>query len=129
MKSIIKEKTVVNIFKKDKDQSTVTESEIFDDSQIPVQLKKIMEHLKFLEKKLDTLLEQSKQRSDSRPSFGNRNFSGQRSGFRPNSSGYQGNRYEGGHRPARYGNSSGRPFQKRPSSSHAPHQGHSSHHA
>ena len=128
----------MNFFKKEK-QSGGVDSDNFDESHVPVQLKKIMDHLGFLEKKIDTLLEQSRGRSDSRPSFGNRNFSNHRGGggYRPNNShrgGFggqrpvggsddnRGNRYEG-NRPARQGSNSGRPFQKKFTS----HSSHSSH--
>ena len=128
----------MNFFKKDKNNSEHMDSGNFDESQIPVQLKKIIDHLGFLEKKLDTLLEQSRHRSDSRPGFGgNRNFSGARpGGYRPGnregfgsrpSSDNRGNRYEG-NRPSRHGSHSGRPFQKKfaPQSSRASHASHPS---
>ena len=132
----IKEKEV-NFFKKERQPGSV-DSDSFDESQVPVQLKKIMDHLGFLEKKLDTLLEQSRGRGDSRPGFGNRNFSNHRpGGYRPNnrpgfgghrsgaSDDNRGNRYEG-NRPARPGSHSGRPYQKKftPHSSHASHTPH-----
>ena len=120
----------MNFFKKDKNQSDGMDLGSFDDSQVPVQLKKIMDHLVFLEKKLDMLLEQSRHRGDSRPGFGNRNFSGAKGGhYRPNNrEGFnrgndnRGNRYEG-NRPARQGAHTGRPYQKKyvPHVSHAPH--------
>lgn len=121
----LKEKEV-NFFKKDKGQSGADYGS-FDDSQVHVQLKKIMDHLGFLEKKLDTLLDQSRGRDNSRPGFGNRNFSSNRSGsYRPNnregfghrssgSSDNRGNRYEG-NRPPRHNNHSGSgrpPYQKK----------------
>ena len=122
----------MNFFKKEKQPGVAFDVENFDDSQLPLQLKKIMDHLGFLEKKIDTLLEQSRQRQGSRPPFGNRNFSGSRENYRPNNrEGFgprhggnpQGNRYEGnrheGHRPARPNHYSGKPFQKR----HTPHSG------
>ena len=129
----------MNFFKKDKNQSTDMDLGNYDDSQIPVQLKKIIDHLGFLEKKLDTLLEQSRHRSDSRPSISNRNFSGARGGhYRPNpregfggqkhssssdnrGNDNRGNRYEG-NRHARHGNHSGRPYQKK----YTPHASHGS---
>lgn len=129
----------MNFFKKDKNESGGTDLGNFDDSQVPVQLKKIMDHLGFLEKKLDTLLEQSRHQGGSRPGFGNRNFSGGRGGhYRPNNrEGFaprhagpsdtrgndnRGNRYEG-NRPARQGAHTSRPYQKKyvPHTSHAPH--------
>ena len=117
----------VNFFKKEKNPSSGMEMGNYDDSQVPVQLKKIMDHLGFLEKKIDTLLEQSRQRPGFRPPFGNRNFSGSRGNYRPNNrEGFsprhggdpQGSRHEG-HRPARPSHYSGRPFQKK----HTSHQG------
>ena len=54
--------TEVNFFNKDKNKASGMDLGNYDDSQIPLQLKKIMDHLGFLEKKIDTLLEQSKQR-------------------------------------------------------------------
>ena len=121
----------MNFFKKEKHQASGMDLGNYDDSQIPVQLKKIMDQLGFLEKKIDTLLEQSRQRQGSRPPFGNRNFSGSKGNYRPNNrEGFgprqagdnQGNRYEGGrhegHRPARHGSNSGRHFQKRHTPSH-----------
>lgn len=115
----------MNFFKKEKNPASGIDLGNFDDSQIPVQLKKIMDHLGFLEKKLDTLLEQSRNSGNSRPGFGNRNFSGHRGGnYRPNNREEfsRGNRYEG-NRPARPGSHSGRPFQKKyaPHTSHTPH--------
>ena len=125
----------MNFFKKDNNQSAGMDLGNFDNSQVPVQLKKIMDHLGFLEKKLDMLLEQSRHRGDSRPGFRNRNFSGGRGGHsRPNNregfgghrsssaSDTRGNRYEG-NRPARPGTHTGRPYQKKyaPHVSHAPH--------
>jgi len=122
----------VNFFKKEKQPGAAFDPESFDDSQLPLQLKKIMDHLGFLEKKIDTLLEQSRQRQGgSRPPFGNRPFSGSRGNYRPNNregfgprqaGDHQGNRHEG-HRPARSSHYSGRPFQKK----HSPHQGTSAH--
>lgn len=132
--------TEVNFFNKDKNKASSADLGNYDDSQIPVQLKKIIDHLGFLEKKLDTLLEQSRhQGGGSRPAFGNRNFSGGRGGhYRPNNrEGFgprrpgssdnrgnddRGNRYEG-NRPMRQGGHSGRPFHKKyvPHTSHAPH--------
>lgn len=132
----------MNFFKKDKQQSSGMDLGSYDDSQIPVHLKKIMDHLGFLEKKIDTLLEQSRHRSDARPSFGPRNFAGgrgghyrpnNREGFSPRPSGSsdsrgndnRGNRYEG-NRPARQGGHSSRPFYKKaaPHASRAPHTPH-----
>ena len=114
----------VNFFKKEKGHSSGMDLGNYDDSQVPVQLKKIMDHLGFLEKKIDMLLDQSRHRGDSRPGFGNRNFSGGRGGnYRPSnregfsqrhsgSSDNRGNRYES-HRPARPGHHAGKPFQKK----------------
>ena len=101
-----------------------------DDSQLPLQLKKIIDQLGFLEKKIDTLLDQSKSRPGFRPSFGSGNFSGPRSGFyghregfgAPRSSGGFQSRRPEGHRPARPGYYSGKPFQKK----YTPHQGNTS---
>jgi len=122
----------VDFFKKEKHQGAAFDAENFDESQLPLQLKKIIDHLGFLEKKIDTLLEQSRHRPGSRPPFGNRNFPGSRGNYRPNqregfgprqsgdnqSNRYEGNRHEG-HRPARHGGHPGRHFQKK----HVPHQG------
>ncbi len=119
----------MNFFKKEKRNSSGIDYGNYDDSQIPVQLKKIMDHLNFLEKKIDMLLDQSRNRQGgSRPPFGNRNYSGARGNYRPNNRGgfgqrhggdNQGNRYEG-NRPHE-GNRSHRPsghFQKK----HTPNQ-------
>ena len=108
----------MNFFKKEKQPGVAFDVENFDDSQLPLQLKRIMDHLGFLEKKIDMLLDQSKQRQGFRPPFGNRNFSGSRGNYSPQGNRYGGHRPEG-HRPARPSHYSGRPFQKK----HTPHQG------
>jgi hypothetical protein len=123
----------VNFFKKEKNQGAAFDAENFDDSQLPLQLKKIIDQLGFLEKKIDTLLDQSRNRQGSRPPFGSGNFSGPRGPFRGNREGFGSPRSGGGfqsrrpegHRPARPGHFSGRPFQKK----HTPHQGNTSHSA
>ena len=89
----------MNFFKKEKNASGGYDPENLDDSQIPVQLKKGIDQLGFLEKKLDTLLDQSRRSG----SGGSRPFSSNRPPFRgpnrgPNrgpGNGYRGNRPEG----------------------------------
>lgn len=71
-----------------------------DVSTMSAQLKRIEDHLRFLEKKLDTLLEQS-QSQNRRPY--NPGFGG---GDRPNR-GYRPNRGPGGYPPRHSGHSSG----------------------
>ncbi len=97
----------------------------FEDMDSQGQLKRIMEQLGFLEKKVDTVLEELRNRGASRPSFGggqggprgfNRDRGGDRGGFRPNNnrprpeggSSNGGNTRYAGQGPRRY--SPGRPF-------------------
>ncbi|OIO38847.1 MAG: hypothetical protein COT00_03320 [Candidatus Omnitrophica bacterium CG07_land_8_20_14_0_80_50_8] len=111
----------MNSFKKEKQPGAGFDATSFDDSQLPLQLKKIIDHLGFLEKKIDTLLEQSRPRQGFRPPFGNRGFSGAQYGnFRPHRESF-GSRPGG--RFAGPGGHPSRPFQKR----HSPHPGPSSH--
>ncbi len=55
---------------------------------LPAQLDKIADHLVFLEKKIDTLLEQTKEKKSFNGGFGNRPYrnpnSEQRPGYAPN---------------------------------------------
>ncbi|GEM_PF-2288146 len=124
----------MSFFKKDKEGNASFPEDA------PSQLKKIMEHLTFLEKKLDTLLEQSQNRSRfgggshfSRPR-GNFRGGGNREGFnssRPAGQGQQqgtgGPAGPGGPgrpgRPGRPDRPGGRPGGNRPSGPRGYHQG------
>lgn len=80
-----------------------------EDLSVSGQLKKIIEHLGFLEKKLDSLLEQSGQRRMGQGRFGNQGF------------GRHGRSYHGGH-----AGSSDRPGHSgRPGGFHSKFSGHS----
>ena len=102
------------------------DSNAFEDMDAQGQLKRIMEQLGFLEKKVDTVLEELRNRGGARPSFGGgpRPFNRDRGPFRGNRPrpeggnpryGGQGSRPEGGSN-SRYGGqgprrySPGRPF-------------------
>ena len=93
-----------------------------EETDVLSQLKHISDHLGFLEKKLDTLIEQSKnQRPAYSGGFGNRNFqrprpaAGQHSKygghFQSQSRPYDGNRHEG--------NRQSQPRRERPNTHHA----------
>ena len=92
----------MSFFKKDKSEGNVSHSVSFENLDLPAQLKKIADHLVFLEKKLDTLLEKSGNRKPYSGGYGNSSFSGNRD---PRDN-YRTNRYQG-RRPQRQGHSSG----------------------
>ena len=102
--------TKVSFFKKDKSSEGPSDSKNFQETNVSSQLKKISDQLVFLEKKIDTLLGQSRNRGPS-------------SGFRGSSGGTRDPRdhYRSGRRPGGYsswkssgqGNSSGRSFPKK----------------
>ena len=95
----------------------LAEAPVLDTNQ---QLKKIADHLVFLEKKIDTLIEQSKNRPSFNRGFGNRPGQFQRPGgnFRGNSYGNQGSQ---GQRP--HGHHPRKSFQRPHSAHSASHQG------
>ena len=95
----------MSFFKKDKEGNNTSSNDGPQD--VSSQLKRIMDQLGFLEKKIDTLLEQSQNRGNGRPSFGGgpRPF-GNRGGFQGRPGGFRGNR-EGG--PPREGGFNGAP--------------------
>lgn len=99
----------MNFFKKkDHEGNMVAETE--EDLSVSGQLKKIIEHLAFLEKKLDTLLEQSGQRRSSPPRFGNRGFGRPSRDYRSGHSGPMGHSDHSNHsRPMGYSGHSDRP--------------------
>ena len=112
---LIKKEEKVSFFKKEKEEGNASELDV------QTQLKKIADHLAFLEKKLDMLLSQSRNRGPA--GFRNANDprardprdhyrSGNRSSYSWRNPGQgQGNR-EGGHRPPRHGHHPSRTFQK-----------------
>ncbi len=91
----------------------------FEDMDSQSQLKRIIEQIGFLEKKLDTVLEELRNRGGSRPSFGGhsqggpRPFNRDRGGFRGGNGRPrpEGNTRYGGQGPRRYSSGGGgRPF-------------------
>ncbi len=107
--------TKVSFFKKDKSSDSLSDSKNFQETNVSSQLKKISDQLVFLEKKIDTLLGQSRPRGG--PSSGYRGGSGGGGGNRDPRDHYR----SGGHRSGGYsswkgsgqGNSSGKPFPKK----------------
>lgn len=77
----------------DEDEDDVQGEEVLDGS-IAAQLKKIQEHLNFLEKKLDTLIDNSQRQPSERPSF----RESRPGGFRPREFGGGGGFRSGGPR-------------------------------
>jgi hypothetical protein len=108
----------MGLFKKQKNEAeTFTPSDSSDNS-VQGQLKKIADHLVFLEKKIDSILEQSRNQQQRRP-FGQR-FGNSSGNYRPGPTAYNprgGNRY--GHSQGSYGNA-------RPHGSQARQGGHQS---
>ena len=81
----------MSLFKKDKSDGNVSEPNSSQNLDVASQLKKIADHLVFLEKKLDTLLGQSGPRKP----FGNRPGGSGFSSNRDPRDNYRANRYDG----------------------------------
>ena len=104
----------MSLFKKEKEESSLPGQDV------QIQLKKIADHLVFLEKKLDMLLSQSRNRGPS--GFRNANdpkardprdhYRSGRSGYSWRNPGQGQENRPGGHRPSRHGHQPGRTIQK-----------------
>ena len=120
------------MYKKEKDGNNMAAQTDTEEMDMPAQLKKISEHLVFLEKKLDTIIADMKTQKPQSQGFGNRPSFQRRPGqYRPEGrpgyyqgSGNQGRPGSGGqgnsstpyrsHRPSGGGQS--RPYENRPRS-------------
>lgn len=111
----------MGLFKKQKTEGESFNSSESGDMSVQGQLKKIADHLVFLEKKIDSIIEQSRNQQPRRP-FGQR-FGNSSGNYRPGPSAY--NPRGGGNR---YGNSQGSYNNSRPNHSHSrPSGGHQQH--
>ena len=129
------------MFKKEKDGNNMAAQADTEEMDMPAQLKKISEHLVFLEKKLDTIIADMKTQKPQSQGFGNRPSFQRRPGqYRPEgrpgyyqggsqsrpssgNQGYSGSSHQGSsgpnrsHRPSGGGHS--RPYDNRPRSNHS----------